>query len=463
MEKMKKVVSTVTAAVLAAGMLASCGGGTSDGKTKLSVGDWPTKENKNYESLMETKADFEEKNPDVEIIPDTWKFDLQTFYPKAEAGMLPNLFVAPFTEVDKLIDGDYALDVTDKLKEKGWYDNMNESVRELVSKDGRVHMIPYQVYALGITYNTEMFEQAGLLEADGTPKQPKTWEELAEFGVKIKEATGKAGLTIATSGNSGGWLFTNIAWAYGVNFMEQGEDGKWKATFDSEEMANALQYIKDLKWKYDILPANILVDQGEMMKTFAVENAGMAFGGVMASTVVKYGMKPDQFGMFAVPAGPAKRVSLVGGAFRALSNKSDEKQVDAAIKWIEHIGSGCKFDDDIAKNIDKNIQDSLDNNIAVGIKTMQVWNDNAESVAYNNKKIDEMTNMRPNAARLYNESLVNGEVEFQPEEPVCAQDLYALLDNCIQQVLNDENADCAQIAKKANEDFQTNYLNNLDY
>lgn len=77
--------------------------------------------------------------------------------------------------------------------------------------------------------------------------------------------------------------------------------------------------------------------------------------------------------------------------------------------------------------------------------------------------VDENANMQPNAAKLYNESLTNGEVEFQPEEPVCAQDLYSLLDNCIQQVLNDENADCKEIVKKANEDFQINYLNNLDY
>lgn len=463
MKNMKKIVSTVTAIVLATGMLASCGGENGGGKIKLSVGDWPTQENSNYERMMEIKAGFEEKNPNIEIVPDMWKFDLQTFYPKAEGGMLPNLFVAPFTETDKLIDGEYALDLTDKLKENGWYDKMNESIRELVSKDGRVYLIPYQAYALGITYNIDMFKKAGLLESDGTPMQPKTWEELAEFGVKIKEATGKPGFTIATTQNSGGWLFTNIAWAYGVDFMEQDSDGKWKATFDSEEMVNALQYIKDLRWKYDILPANILVSQDEMSKTFALENAGMMLGGVMAKGLAKYGMKPDRFGMFAVPAGPAKRVSLVGGASRTLSNTSDEKQVDAAIKWIEHIGDGCLFNDEVAANMDNGIQQQINDGYAIGIKSMQVWNENVEAVAYWNKLIDEKTNMQPNAAKLYNESLTNGEVEFQPEEPVCAQDLYSLLDNCIQQVLNDKNADCKKIVKKANEDFQINYLNNLDY
>ena len=42
--------------------------------------------------------------------------------------------------------------------------------------------------------------------------------------------------------------------------MKKGDDGKWKATFNSPEAANALQYIKDLKWKYDVLPTNTLVN-----------------------------------------------------------------------------------------------------------------------------------------------------------------------------------------------------------
>ena len=43
----------------------------------------------------------------IEIVPDVWKFDLRTFYPKAEGGMLPDVYAAPFTEVDKLLDGGY--------------------------------------------------------------------------------------------------------------------------------------------------------------------------------------------------------------------------------------------------------------------------------------------------------------------------------------------------------------------
>ena len=63
----------------------------------------------------------------------------------------------------------------------------------------------------------------------------------------------------------------------------------------------------------------------------------------------------------------------------------------------------------------------------------------------------------------YNEFLYDKNVEFQPEEPMCAQDLYGLLDNLIQEVLTNKDADCAALIKKANEDFQKNYLDKFEF
>ena len=143
----------------------------------------------------------------------------------------------------------------------------------LVSKDGKVFAFPYAAYALGMAYNVDLMEQAGLMDADGTPKQPKDWSEVAEFAVQIKEATGKPGIAFPTASNFGGWLFMPVAWSYGVSFMEQDSDGKWKATFDTPEAVEALQYIKDLKWKYDVLPANSIVTGEDYYRIFGTNRA----------------------------------------------------------------------------------------------------------------------------------------------------------------------------------------------
>ena len=56
-----------------------------------------------------------------------------------------------------------------------------------------------------------------------------------------------------------------------------------------------------------------------------------------------------------------------------------------------------------------------------------------------------------------------GDCQLKPEEPVCAQELYGILDGCIQEVLTNKDADCAALIKKASSDFQMNYLDNADY
>ena len=194
------------------------------------------------------------------------------------SGQLPTIYSTHFTEVSQIIAAGYSADLTDELKKQGIYDKINKDVLDLVSKDGKVYAFPSAAYILGIAFNVDDFQAAGLMNADGTPQQPKTWDELAQFAVKLKQATGRPGFVFPTANNNGGWQFTQIAWSYGADFMEKGSDGKWKAVFNSPEAAEALQWIKDLKWKYDVLPANTLIDHEELYKTFGTKAASMVIG-----------------------------------------------------------------------------------------------------------------------------------------------------------------------------------------
>lgn len=465
MKRFQKTVSLFLALAVVAGLGTSCTTqkAQTDGKVELSVGNWPSTAGKSLDNYTKYEAEFEAENPDIDILPDTWKMDLKTFYPKAEAGMVPNVLLVGYTHTDKLIDEGYVSDITDKMKQIGWYDMINPKIKDVVSRDGKLYFIPNSAYALGIGYNTELFEQAGLVEADGTPKQPKTWREWAEFAVKIKEATGKPGIVLCSTDNCGGWHFTNIAWSYGVDFMEQMEDGSWKATFNTPECVEALQFIKDLRWKYNVITSNILVNQQEQQKTFATGGAGMMITAPdVVDALASYEMDPKNFGMIAIPAGPKKQVSLMGGNSRCFLNVN-EAQIDAAFKWMDFVGTGYRFDDKVKENMRKNQQTAAETGKPIGIVGMSVLGGETEKYKYTKELAEEFYNMKPNAVRLYNESLLSKNLEIQPEEPVCAQDLYSLLDNCIQQVLNDKNADCKSIIEKANNDFQINYLNNVEY
>ena len=468
MKKGLKTISLMAAVMLMCSSFVGCTGSektSADGeKTKISIGRWPSKEGKEKDDMEAKKARFEEANPKFEIVPDNWSFDLKSFYPNAAGGQLPTVDGTHFTEASQIIAAGYSADITDQLKKDGLYDQFNPQVLDLVSKDGKVYAFPYSCYALGLAFNVDMMGAAGLMEADGTPKQPKDWYEVAEFAVKIKEATGKPGFVFPSSSNLGGWIFTPVAWSFGADFMEKGSDGKWKAIFDSPEATEALQFIKDLKWKYDVLPANTLIDGTEYYKIFGTAGAGIQItAGDVPRQLTQYGMQPEQIGMMAMPAGPKRYVTLMGGSIQAISNTATDKQIEGALKWLETTYTP-EATDEFKKNTETSISNSLEKNELVGIKSMSVWNTDSDAVKFNNNLIDSKANANINHVKLYNDFVANlGDCELRPEEPVCAQELYGILDSCIQEVLINKDSDCAALLKNACADFQVNYLDNLDY
>lgn len=466
-KRVERVVALTVALFVMANVLGGCGKKVSDkdeqGRTIISVGSWPQKEGTALDRMNARKEAFEKANPDVVVEPDLWTFDIQTFYAKATGGKLPGIYNTAFTEIPEIINSGYSADISKVLKKRGYDGKFNKQILDLVSKDGGVYSFPYDAYVLGMAYNTELFAAAGLLEEDGTPKQPKDWYELADFAVKIKETTGKPGFLLPTMKNVGGWIFTPIAWSFGVDFMEQNEDGQWKATFDTPEAVEALQYVKDLKWKYDVLPANNLIDGNEMYKVFGVGDAGMmCAAGLIAEYVAQYGMEPKQFGIMAYPAGPKRHVTLLGGGLMSINNKYTEDQIDASVRWIETEYS-FNLTDEYKTTLENSIKNSLEAGHLIGVKNMSVWSSDTETIKYRNELIDKYANINPNQVRLYNEFVEDCPADIQAEEAVCAQELYGILDGCIQEVLANKDADCAALIKNANHDLQVNYLDNLTY
>ena len=466
--KVKKAVALMTVGALAMSIFASCGKKTENvtdenGRTIISVGSWPSKEGQEKQNMEDRKQKFEADNTEFVIQPDNWSFDLKSFYAKAAGGQLPVLFNTNFTEVSQIINAGYGADLTDELKKQGIYDKMNKDVMDVVSKDGKVYAYPFASYVLGLAYNVDLFEKAGLMNEDGMPKQPKDWNELAEFAVKIKKATGVPGFIFPTANNVGGWIFTSVAWSYGTEFMKKDGD-KWKATFDSPEAAEALQFIKDLKWKYDVLPSNTFVDYTEQFKTFGTGQGAMVIAaGDMPADVRSYEMNPDSIGMMAIPRGPKDHVTLMGGSVFAVSKGSSDKQIEGAIKWIKTAYSP-DLTEQYKENKEKDIKTRLENNELITVKSMSPWNLESAAIKFDRELRDNLANGNPNHVKLYNDFVADlGDCKLHPEEPVCAQELYGILDNCIQAVLTDKDADCAELLKKANSDFQQNYLDNLDY
>ena len=118
-----------------------------------------------------------------------------------------------------------------------------------------------------------------------------------------------------------------------MEFVEKNEDGKWMATFDTPECVEALQWIKDLKWKHDVVPIDTIIDGDKYYEIFSTGKAGMMIApGNYSDYVIQYGMTPDQLGLMAIPAGPAKLVTLMGGYLQWVSCEATPEQIDAAVR-----------------------------------------------------------------------------------------------------------------------------------
>ena len=99
------------------------------------------------------------------------------------------------------------------------------------------------------------------------------------------------------------------------------------------------------------------------------------------------------------------------------------------------------------------IQTKIDEGKPIGILTASPYTAMDAKRAYEIQlNTVDMANINPNHVKHYNDQTG---VEWQHEEPVEAQALYAALDNAIQAVLTDKNADCAQLIKEAYDNFQS--------
>ncbi len=460
-KKTKRIVSAILVVALAGTtlMLSGCGDKATNEKVSISIGDWPSETDSTYAVYEGYKSSMEELHG-IEVLPDSSTGNTTSYITRAISGQLPNLYVISYTEANNVINSQFCADITEASKEYKYIESLNPLVLDKVSRDGKVYGIPQTAYALGLACNKELFIEAGLVNEDGTLKYPQTYEELAQAAVTIKEKTGKAGIMFPTKDNQGGWIFTNVAWSYGVEFMKQDKNGKWIATFDTKECVEALQFIKDLKWKYNVLPENALLNITDEQQLFATNQAAMYIIHPPERMLVKkYEMSKDNICFARVPAGPKGRYALMGGNYYAISPESTPEQIDAIFKFLEIKGHSPKVTEEIKQANAASMENDNKENVPVMREpALRLW--------INDERITMDTELRDIYANVPVENFADYSsfdgVTIHEEDPVCTQELYSILDGGIQKVLTDENADVAAIVKQMASDFQKNHLDKID-
>lgn len=448
---MKKQIKYILALAMVVGCLAGCLANT-DRNTVITVGYLP--DENTIESHIEM---FESKHPGVKILTVKWGYDPNTFAEMVEKNTLPGIYETHFTEAQALIDAGYAADITQELKEYNIYNRINDFIMENISRDGKVYFVPRTIYSMGLYINVPLFKEAGLVDESGIPKAPDSFEELRKTAKLIKEKTRKYGFVFPAKDRFGGWNFTTLAWNYGVDFMKK-ENGKWKAMFDTKECVQALQLIKDMRWEDGTIQAETNIGNDDVCMMLGENEAAMAFAqSVQLDQAVKNGIiNPQNIGMAKMPKGPAGRVTMVGGGYYGINPNYSEKQKKLAFEWLMYdkgyLTNSARKKEEIES---KYRQKSENNDGIIGLTGMQLWNDSAMNSSFEDEMVRKYSNVNLDCVRSFNNA---SDVEYRLEEPVCTQELYKILDECIVMVLENKNADCAAVIHEANKKFQENCL-----
>jgi ABC-type glycerol-3-phosphate transport system substrate-binding protein len=443
MKSPTKVIAIAAAFATVASLAACSGGGASDGKIELRVATFPPgADQAAYDAFATQEAQFEKKYPNIDIIGVEYEWEGPTFTAQLAAGSLPDVFTVPFTDAKTLLENGQLADVTEEIEKLGYADKFNPIILDAVKDaDGHLFGFPRQAYALGLQYNRDLFEQAGL----DPNSPPTTWDEVREYAKQIAEKTGKAGYATMTQNNTGGWQLTAQAASRG-GFL-QSDDGT-TSTIANDGVKATLQFFHDLRWEDHSMGDNFLLDWGSINQEFAAGNIGMYTSGsdLYTALVRDFSLDPAVYGLTAIPMEDGGKV-LGGGDIAVLPPSLDDATKDAAVKWVDWYYMQKLLNEDAAAADAKALADSGQ---AVGTPVLPVL----DQATYE----ESLTWIEPyvNVPREQMQGFIDHIFEQTPvgEPKSHTQEIYALLDPVVQAVLTDENADIDALLAQADTDAQ---------
>ena len=297
----------------------------------VTLWSWRTEDQAAMERII---AAFEAEHPEIDVeLQFTPDADYQNRLATAlRGGKGPDVAqLKAYGELQPLVDAGYLEPLNDIVP--GIAEMPETATGGVVGlADGKFYGVPYSVPVLGVFYNTELFEKAGV-------QVPTTYAAFVEACEKLKAA----GITPIASGGAQG-----SAWAleigvgmigptiYGADFYNEMMTGA--ATFEDPRFVATLQRFADLKPYYSEGFAG--VDYTTSTQQFINGEAAMFFGGSWENGSFK-SQNPDlKFSIFPFPGDEATDKPLVAafsdGSYGLVA---DTDARDAAIEVLNFIAS----------------------------------------------------------------------------------------------------------------------------
>jgi ABC-type glycerol-3-phosphate transport system substrate-binding protein len=441
------LVPVTLAAVLVAGCGSADSGAdtTADGKTIVKVAIEPGQEQSAVDAFNARVAQFEQANPQVDLVVQEFKWDPTKFTAQLAGGTLPDVLTVPFTDGRGLIERHQVADISAQIAQLPYAAEFNPEVAK-TGQDaaGKMQAVPIAAYTQALHYNRTLFTEAGL----DPDKPPTTWDEVRAAAKQIAQRTGAAGYAQMTKDNTGGWILVTQDYTFGGR-TEKLDGDKATATIDTPQMRQALQTLRTMRWDDNSMGANFLYDWNGINQDFAAGRIGMyvSGGGNYKDLLAQNAVKPADYGVAALPLSGPDAGALGGGTLGVVNVKASAKTRDAAVKWIDFYYLRKLTDQAAAQADAKVIADSKQ---AVGSPELPVF----DKATYDRRMgwISQYVNvplrqMTPYTGKMFAQPLL-------PEPTRATQKVYGVLDTVVQKVLTDQGADVTTLLADAQAQVQ---------
>lgn len=335
MGKFIKLISICSACAIAASMLGGCGGKQAADVQEVQV--WS--HNSHSKDFMKTKIDeFNDtkgKDLGVKLVYTVKESDIQQTAEMAYASDQGPDFISQI-DIEKNRASGNIIAIDDIKGGKEWiestYDPSTYERSAFKGSDGKVYKLPFDVITFGLIYNKDMFKKYGIVDENGEPTPPETFEEMREYAKRMTNPA-EEDYGIIMPMKWGGFVSTDVlSLLYSSTGM--GEFNCVEGKFDFSGAKPILEMYYGMIQDNSVFPGGESLDNDTARAYFAERNIGMKFAGSYDVGVFNTQFKAKcDWGVAPYPVADKnqkyKQYMMAGGGY-AVSKKAVEKFGDEA-------------------------------------------------------------------------------------------------------------------------------------
>lgn len=343
----KKTLSVMMSLLLIVCVLAGCSSGTANGDTSgtaepsASAQPQDTAEGEKTEveffnqkpeiskTLGTIIADFQKANPNITVKETVVADSDQVLVSRMASHDIPDIFVIwPNESWFQMVDAGYCMDLTGKE----FLGNIQKSALDPFLRDGKNYVVPISYNTMGIWYNVDMYQKAGV-------EIPKTWDELMANCEKLKAA----GLTPFVTSAQTASHSREVGQAFLASMPNY---DTFIGDANNATMDVTKPYGADLNRLAEIMHSMIQNSQPDVMgmsydqsfSDFGTGKGAMLVDGSWAYPSITAANAEIKLGFFPIPGDDANYVMATAypGDF-SISVSSETKKADATLKFVSYL------------------------------------------------------------------------------------------------------------------------------